>query len=116
MSTPTPQQYKVLPDDSTRSAPLVVAELTQPSTQADGQVSVTTAATQIVAARSDRKGLVVINRGSSIVSLHGDNTVATTNLRLYPGETFRTAYTGALWGIVPGGAAASVVDFWEDRA
>ena len=75
-----------------------------------GQVSVTSAATQIVAANSSRSGISIVNLGTTDVYI-GENANVTTStghlLTGTKGASVNFACTGAIYGIT-GGSSQSV--------
>jgi len=80
-------------------------------------VTITTSATEIVAADTARKGSIMKNTSSGTVFLGQDNTVTTSNgLPLLQDETFINAgfqdcWRGTVFGIVA--ASTSDVRFWN---
>jgi len=72
--------------------------------------SLSTTATQILAANSNRKGLTVYNPLSSTVYLDGTNAVSTSSylIPLPPNYYYEFPYNyqGALWGILASGAGS----------
>lgn len=82
--------------------------------QNNGQVSVTTSPTQIVAANSARKRIVITNTGSTAVYL-GPSGVATSTGHLLAGAAgypFVIYTKAAIYGIV--GAGTQTVTYWEE--
>jgi hypothetical protein len=78
------------------------------------QVTVGTSATQIVAARTGRLSVQVVNHGTTDVFLGTSNGVTTGNGILLPGTKGASVtldLPGALWGIVAAGTQA--VSFLE---
>lgn len=80
------------------------------------RVTVSSTATQIVAANTDRRSLWIQNTGSYIVYIGFDNTVDTTDVYLTPvgSKTFENIihdYKGALWGITS--STSSTVSYLE---
>jgi len=79
------------------------------SNLATGQVTITTAATQIVAARAGRSSVMVQNLGTTDVWIGPANTVTVGNGILLvgtKGATLTIPTQGALWGIVQTGTQA----------
>lgn len=69
-----------------------------------GQVSVTGAATSIVAVKSDRSGITIVNTGATTVFVGENATVTTaTGYPLTAGASVSFSTTGAVYGITSGG-------------
>ncbi len=82
-----------------------------------GAVTVTGAATQIMASNMERKGCVIVNNGAVTIYLGMDASVtSSTGLPLAAGATFGNSNFYALWrGAIYGVTASSSSDtrFWE---
>lgn len=80
-------------------------------------VTVTTAATQIVAANTERKGCIIVNTSNQTVFLGMDSSVTTaTGLPVAANASFNNsgtndAWRGAIFGVVSGTTADC--RFWE---
>ncbi len=80
-------------------------------------VSVSTTATQILAASSDRKGAIIQNISTSDVYIGPNDTITTSNaVFLGPGEKFGVGdfherWNSTIFGIVASGTAD--VRYWE---
>ena len=73
--------------------------------EANGQVSVTNAATKIVDIRSTRRSVVIINLSSSVTVYLGPSGVTTsTGLAIPAGQSVSIPFTGAIYGIVASGS------------
>jgi hypothetical protein len=94
--------------------PLPVEEIGA-DTFAANQVSVTTAATLIVAARAGRRSVGIVNHGTTAVYLGPANTVTTSNGLLLTGTAGASVvldYSGNVYGIV--GAGSQTVSYGEE--
>ena len=86
--------------------------------QSYNTVTVTTSATQIVAANNGRRGLIIVNASESDIYYGPDASITTANaLPLYANQTLNMdkvpeGYGGAIYGIVAAGTAD--VRFWEN--
>lgn len=84
-------------------------------TLATGQITVTTTATQIVSANTDRRALLIVNHGTTDVYI-GTSSVATSDgvlLKGTAGANITVPGTMAVFGIVSSGTQA--VSFIEIR-
>jgi len=72
---------------------------------ATGQVSITTSATQIVAARAGRRAVLVVQHGTTVVSVGASGVTTSTGVRLpgTDGAALVVATSAALFGIVASG-------------
>jgi hypothetical protein len=72
---------------------------------ATGQVSITTTATSIAAARTTRRAIMVINHGTTEVFLGASGVTTTTGIKLenVDGASISLPIVGALFGIVAAG-------------
>jgi len=84
-------------------------------------VTVTTAATEIVAANEQRRNLTIVNTSlSAIVYIGPDSTITTSNaIPLYQNQTrdqdkIPEGWLGPVFGIV--GAGTADVRFWETES
>jgi len=81
------------------------------STFVTGQKSISTSATKIVDANTDRRTLIIMNHSGSTVFIGKDNTVTTSNgLAVTAGSALNLTrllegYKGAVYGIVASGTA-----------
>jgi len=80
-------------------------------------ITITDTATQILAARGERRGLVIHNISTSPIYIGPDNTITISNtIFIGPGEklamgSLQEAWVSTLFGIVASGTAE--VRFWE---
>ena len=80
-----------------------------------GQVSVTTAATKVVSARSNRRSLLIVQHGTNAVYLGKDNTVlATTGILLTgtAGTGISIPVTGEVWAIAGATQTVSYIEVY----
>jgi len=77
-------------------------------------ITIAATATQIIASNTNRKSIVVQNRGLSTVYVGGDNTVASTSgFTLDVNESLNLSdYSGAIWGITASGT--NIVNYLEE--
>lgn len=82
-----------------------------------GATSVTTSATNILAANNGRRGFVIANNGSNIVYIGFDSGVLSSNgIQIMPQDKFElsgehSTFKGSVWGITSSGAAD--VRWWD---
>lgn len=82
-----------------------------------GTVTVTTSATLIVAANTQRRNLTVVNDGSSTIYIGPDSSITTANAIPLYGRQGRNqdkieeGYQGPVYGIIGSGTAD--VRYWE---
>ena len=76
------------------------------STIANAAVTVTTDATLLIAARTNRKALIIQNNSAGDIYIGGSGITTSTGLKLAAGATFSDYVTSAAWyGIVASSTA-----------
>ena len=69
-----------------------------------GNISVTTAATLIIATNTNRKSIVIRNNGGSTLYIGGNNSVTTSNgFLVLPSQSIYIKETDEIYGIVSSG-------------
>lgn len=88
-----------------------VGALPKGSKSAPAAVSVTTSATEVLAANADRKSAILTNNGAAAVWLGPNNTIAVGNgIVLLPGDQLVDGdSTDAWWGIAVSGSVSVAV-------
>jgi len=90
----------------------IAADSYVPALNATGQVSVTNAATLIIAANTSRQGVVITNTSTTVTVFVGASGVtATTGQALLPGNSLTAPATSAFYGITA--ASTATVSFME---
>jgi hypothetical protein len=80
---------------------------------ATGQVSVTSAATQIVAGNGQREGVIITNTGTVTVYLGGQAVTASTGHALLAGTAITLTCASPVYGITA--STSSTVTFLEEQ-
>lgn len=102
MPTNYPQNLRFATDDK---GGILVAPSTA-ETIANSAVTVTDSATLIIAARTGRKALIILNNSAGDVYIGGTGVTTTNGFKLTTGQSFSDYATGAAWyGIVASSTA-----------
>ena len=85
---------------------LVSWKLIKANTMVYGAVSVTAAATLIIASTATRTGLIIQNNSAQDVYIGGDVVTTVNGIKLEPGDIYENQdWTGAVYGRVAAGTA-----------
>ena len=85
---------------------LSAANIAKASTMSYGAITVEDTATEILAARSTRTGLLIVNNSAKTVYIGGDAVTTLTGIPVVAGGSYENQdWVGALYGIVSAGTA-----------